>query len=87
MLLALAEQRCSGAAAAAVARMRRHAHDEHDIVTVRAAMLEHGVRAEAERRVQRAAEDAVASLHPARVDPLAVEGLSAVAAEVTWRIR
>ncbi len=87
VLLALAEQRCTGAAAAAVARMRTHTHDDADVDVVHEAMIESGVRAEAERRVVRAVEDAVACLEPHLIDPVAAEGLSAVATNVAWRNR
>lgn len=85
VLLALAEQRCTGAAAAAVARMRLHTHDDTDVVTVHDAMVDCGVREEAERRVVHAAEQAVAALESDLIDPAAVDGLAAVATDIAWR--
>lgn len=87
VLLALAEQRCTGAAAAAVARVRRHEHDDSDVAATREAIEQSGVRAEVERRVERAVQAALSALDPDLVETEAVDGLTAVATEVAWRNR
>jgi geranylgeranyl diphosphate synthase type I len=85
VLLALAEQRCTGAAAEAIARIRLHQHDETDVRTTREAMEQSGVRDEVERRVERAVESALTALDPELVEIEAVEGLTTLATDVAWR--
>ncbi|GLY31001.1 polyprenyl synthetase family protein [Kineosporia sp. NBRC 101731] len=85
VLLALAEQRCTGPARAAVDRMRAGSHDGNDVEIVRKAMESAGVRDLVEQRITRAVTDAHAVLRTAPLLPAAVEGLEAVSERIAWR--
>jgi geranylgeranyl diphosphate synthase, type I len=85
VLLALAEQRCAGPAREALARMRRHEHDEADVTTVREAMVTCGVREDVEQRITRAVEEGLKALREADLPLTAVDGLEAVTERIAWR--
>ena len=85
VLLALAEQRLSGPAAEAVARVRCQEHDEDDVVLVADAMVAQGVRDEVEQMVSARVLGADAALDDPEVTPHAREGLARLARRIAWR--
>ncbi len=85
VLLALAEQRCTGPAQDAVTRMRCHRHDDQDVTVVREAMVDTGVRDDVEQRITRAVEQGRAILRDANLPITAVEGLEAITERIAWR--
>jgi len=84
-LLALAEQRCGPGARTAIRRIREQRPTTGDLDTVRAAMIDSGVRDQVEQRIA----DAVTRTHDllagSGLPQAAVAGLSEVTDRIAWR--